>query len=130
MPTDIVSLSREPKEPHGLWMGVSLLQLLHEFPPYSLISLMLETPLLDGQTDREIICQELHCTGNSFIFPAEQPGVIHWTEFHSLRICRMVSSPFPQLLSNTSHAMGGTRARNNGQLAAMGLELFIFSLIC
>lgn len=90
----------------------------------------LEKPLLDGQTDREILCQELHCTGNSFIFPAEQPGVICWTEFLSLRICRMVSSPFPQLLSNTSHAMGEQRARNNGQLAAVGLELFNFSVIC
>lgn len=40
----------------------------------------LEKQLLDAQT--EILCQELHCTGKSFIFPAEQPGVIHWTEFH------------------------------------------------
>lgn len=56
----------------------------------------LEKPLLDGQTDR----QRDPLSGNSFIFPAEQPGVTCWTEFHSLRICRMVSSPFPQLLSH------------------------------
>lgn len=44
----------------------------------------LEKQLLDAQTDRQtdMLCQELHCTGNSFIFPAELPGVISWTEFH------------------------------------------------
>lgn len=123
----------EPKD-HGSWLGTSLVQFLHLFPPCALVSLVLDwrsSCWMHRQTDRQT-CSVRSSTAQgtaSFsllnylvLFPgqnsinSESAG---WFPVCFLRFWAIHPMPW-----------GEQRASNNGQLAVVGLELFHCSLIC
>lgn len=130
MSTDIVSLSWEPcasiwepKEPHGSWMGTY--SCMHSYTV--LLSAWCWTgEATAGCTDRDPLSgATLH--RKKLHFPC-------WTTWcYSLdRIPLTQNLQDGFLIFWAIHSMpwGEQRARNKGQLAVVGLELFSFSLIC